>query len=645
MPPVLSVNSFGGGVVLEGSADVQHTDELMVADSYDIGPRGQLVAASDKSNFADTTAGTGTRLTPIYGMEVAQIPQGSFLLFVGDQGGNTRIATLNVDGTTDAGSSVGATLAGGISATFAEFPFVGTDGKQKRVVLICIGARPGQNPRAAQGLYALVYDQAVPSYSIAAISSYDSLGTGALGEFLGGTHGVQLYPRGVIAYNNFAWVWGFDNHDATNGDGPNRLMFSNVGNPLKYGLDPSPPPAVEVDRAFTDSDAFTIGGVGEAIRAACVWAGKLWIGTNRGLHYVDGFGRESFLTNGALPVAESKNVGGPHCLIEGPDRLLHSVGDDGHSIFNGNETLNPGRRLRDADDKSPGYWDLIWSDPSRATGFPGKTNQDLVWMLSIPEKMQVWIVIPYCSIANGYGPGSDTVIIKYHCATEGRTGGYTRQNFAGVIFTAGMVYMRDQTGEKQLFLCAPGTNKNVQRYGYKSTLATSPVMPSSLPDVTAGEYAPHGPDGIGVSRKLYLTLSWASASSLPLVFSITPYVDQEAAGSAFLLTIGPTAPVGPSDGDYWFDTSGTDTNLGNGTAGSFIPAHPGDYLLKRYKTSYAKWMYMYDGGEQGTRASIPLSYIPARGTRVKHKITCTSAAGRYQIEGLSLEPATIRPDR
>lgn len=643
MSPVLAIPSFGGGVVLEGSADVQRTDELQAADNYDIGPRGQLVAASDLSGFANAQAGLGVALTPVYGLDIIRAPQLPLMVFLGDHGGHTYQAVLTLNGLSDSGTDLGATPTGGIIASYVAFPYVDTTGAQIWVMLLCAGARFFQHARTGPGLFAIDYDPATATYGCNPISKYDALGTGDLGEFLGGTNAVQLYPRFIIGYNNFAFLFGFDNHDATTGDGPTRVMFSNLGNPLKYGLDPSPPPAVEADRAFTDSDAFTLGGAGEVCRGGCVWNGKLFVGTNRGLHYIAGFGRESFLTNGALPVAESRPIVGPHALIEGPDRVLYGVAADaGLWRFDGATTDPVGQKLRDFNWKSNGYWDLIWTDTSRTlASFPGQSNQDLVWMLADSDLQQVWIVIPYCSISNGAGYGTDTVVIKYHVLT----GGFTRQKFAGKILLKGAVFEAEQTGRKERFLCAPGTNPNIQYYAHKSTIGGAAPMPSSLPSATFGEYAPHGPDGVGVQRKLYLTLSWESSSALPLVFTITPYVDQEAAGSAITLTIGPTQPVGPSDGDLWFDTSGTDTNLGNGTAGSFIPAHAADYLLKRYKTTFAKWIYTFDGGEQGTRASIPIAYTPARGTRVKHSVVCTSAAGRYQIEGLGLEPATIRSDK
>jgi hypothetical protein len=650
--PILSVTAFGGGIVLEGSADSQSTDELREADSYDIGARGQLVAASDVSSFQNVTDGVNA-LSPVYGMCIIAVPQAPRLLFVGDAIGATNIAFNPLTGASLGGTSPGATYAGGWNVSFSVFPYVDPSGKQRRVVLVCISMRAAWGPKTggAIGLYAVIYNPGTGAFQTNPISDYDSLGTGAKGEYFQamaapGTHGLQLFPRGIVEYNNHAFAWGFDIKDATTGDGPNRVMFSNLGNPLKWGFDPQAAAiaggAAETDRAFEDSDAFTIGGSGSVIRAGCVWNGKLYLGTNEGLHSIEGWGRDSFKTNGANPVSASRNVIGLNAMIEGPDRKLYGVSDGGLWVFNGSTVSPVGDNLRDYASKSIGYWDLIWTDASRTLlGFPGQTNQDLVWMLSDTETNQVWTVIPFCDAAAGYGFGADTVIIKFNTIT----GGFVRQVFSGKTLLHGALFKRDATATAQRFICAPGYTTNVAKYAAKATAATSPVMPTAMPTATFGEYSPHGADGTGSSRKIYLTFSWESAAALPLVFSVTPSVDGKAIGAAITLTIGPSTPGSPADGDMWIDTSGTDMNLGNGTAGAIIPASPGDYIMKRWAAGRAKWDYVPSGGQQANRVSVPIAYTPIRGSRVKVRVVCVAANGRYQIEQLGLEPSTIRSDR
>ncbi len=104
------------------------------------------------------------------------------------------------------------------------------------------------------------------------------------------------------------------------------------------------------------------------------------------------------------------------------------------------------------------------------------------------------------------------------------------------------------------------------------------------------------------------------------------------------------SPRSPSNGDTWVDTSGLDTNLGNGTAGSFIPLSAADFIVRRYVSTWAKWVYTGNGGPQGTRMSVPVAYTSQRGTRVQVRVLCTAAAGRYQLEGLGLAPSTVRAD-
>lgn len=635
---VLHVAGYGGGVALEGSSDVQRTDELRRCDSYDIGPRGQLIAASDLSSYVDALSAGATALAPVYAIGIVPIPQSPQLVCVGDAGGNTYVSFIAIDGGTAAnGTSEGAAHSAGWSVTMASFPFVSPrTGAQVRLMLVCIAARAAYDPVVGLGLFAAYHS--APN-QVRAISRFDSLGTGPDGEVPTGTKGKQLYPRGVMAYNGHALLWGYDSHDGA-GDGPNRVMFSNIGNPLKVGVDPADadPALLGTDRDFEDSDAVLIGGAGEVIRAGLVWAEKAWFGTSAGLHYLAGFGRESFLTNGASAVRQSKNVVGPHALIEGPDGLMHGVGDEGHWVFDGSVSDPVGNKLRNFASKSPGYWDLIWTDDAGTlAAFPGRTNQDLVWMVADSELRQVLIGIPFCDATAGYGAGTDTVVIKYHVDSKG----YTRQVFAGKTMLSAVEFKREQVAASQRFVAGASLTTNVMRHRYKASGTSSPAMPSVLPDVEMGEYSPHGPDGVGVNRKLWLTVAWEAASALPLVFSMTPTVDGVAL-PAVKLTIGPTTPSTPSNGDLWVDTSGTDTNLGNGTAGSFIPASAADYILKRYVTTWAKWSYVPGGGQQGTRVTVPLAYDPTRGTRTVYRVQCTAASGRYQLEGAGLDPSTIR---
>jgi len=635
---VLSVPVFGGGVALEGSSDAHRTDELTACDGYDIGPRGQLVAASDLSNFAAVQDGHATAMALMFAIEALAIPQAPKLIVVGATSSTTDTAVAIVDPVSATVSPIldlGSTVAAGVNVTTVTFPYVKA-GVQTRVALICLGARGAQTPRSTLGMYALIWDGT--SYSLKAMDRFDALGTGPDGQINpnAATHSKKLYPRGCVAYNNHVFLFGFDDSDATNGDGPTRLMFSNLANPLKYGNDPTPTD-VTTDRAFVDSDALLLGGAGEMIRAGYVWSGKLWVGTNKELHFVEGMGRDSFLANGAIPIKKSRNVVGPKAMIEGPDGLLYGVSDEGLWQFDGAAVEPIGNRVRDFATKSNGWWDCIWTDPARATTYPGQTNQDLVWMVADPETMQVWVVIPWCSISNGYGYGTDTVIIKYHCLT----GGFTRQPMPGVQLTAGAWFKRDVVANNGRFIAVPGVTQNLRRYAYKATAAASPALPSSAPDVTFGEYAPFGPNGVGVMRKRYLTIAWEAASALPLVFTLTPTIDGQSM-TAVTLTIGATAPGTPADGDLWVDTSGTDTNLGNGTAGAIVPANAADFLVKSWVATWNKWAYVGAGGQQGTRITVPVAFSARRGTRFKLRMQNVSAAGRWQLEGLGEKPAGVR---
>jgi hypothetical protein len=425
-------------------------------------------------------------------------------------------------------------------------------------------------------------------------------------------------------------------------------MFSNLGNPFKFGNDNQ---AASGDRFFTDSDAIVIGEVGEEIRAALAWRGKLWIATNRELHYLAGYGRESFQTDGVVGVHRTEHACGPHGLCEGPDGLLYGLSASGLWAFDGSgapERLY--RKLRDFAGRSPGWFDCLWTDTTRAAGYPGQTNLDLAWLVSVPEAQQVWCVIPYCDSVAGYGFGSDTVVIKYHVLT----GGFTKQTFPGVALVHGAYVRQTPTARGGLYVLetnGSGSGRaTVRRYAAKATQATAPAVPATTPAATIRTipYAPFGPDGAGICRKVLLTLAWESAASLPLHLVLGATVDDESVASC-RLSIAPVSPESlalvNAEGDLWLDTSGTDAAIGVGTAGAAIAAGA-DYVLKRYRLG--AWTKVYGaGGQKGARATVPVAFPPRRGTRVQVSValdttTATPAAGRFQLEGLGLAPAPLQ---
>lgn len=636
----LHLSDFGGGVALVGSADTERTDELLACDSYEIGERGQLIVASDLSNFGASlgVGGGGGFATNLYGVELAGTAQDRYLLIVGEAiraaVNGMQVWKYTIPALVQVSLSSGLARAQGAIVTFASFPFVDILGVQQRPTLICIAPRETENPRDGNGLF--VHHDSGGGFGEDTGLVFDWLGTGSgqYNELTAGTQGKALFPRGIGAYNNHILLWGFDSRDAVKGDGPNRLMFSNLGNPFKIGNDPGP---AGVDRTFNDTDAINIGGSGEIIRAGLEWQGKFWLATNKELHYLAGFGRESFLTNGTVKIRKSRNACGPHSLIEGPDSLLYGVSSEGLWGFDGGVVEPIYRRLVDFRGKSLGWWDLIWQDTTRGTAYPGQTNQDLVWMLSDPDAMQVWIVIPWCSAAAGYGYGTDTVIIKYNV----ETGGFTRQVIVGKQLTHGMLLRRETASPKRILMLqtqAVVVEQNIREYGAKANASVSPIVPVSLPDVTFGEYAAFGPDEKGLDRRLYLTISFDSAASLPIVFLATPTIDGEAQ-AAIRISIQSAAPVAPADTDMWLDTSGTDQNIGNGIAGAITPA-AADYVFKRWKSSWNKWVLVPEGGgELGTRVTVPIAYKGVPGDRRKMRLQTVALAGRYQIESIGLDPA------
>lgn len=643
MPGTIDVAGFGGGVVLAATAEGLNTDELQKADGVDLGDRGQMISAALESFYTniDASAGVLNPLNPIYGIFAALWAADVQCVVAGAQNGGGGHIFARFDPATEGASVPGAKIEGGFSislinphghiATFATFPYVKA-GVQIRPLLMNVSARLPELPGSVSiGCVVLTFAAGV--YTWRFLNQFDTLGTGTIGEFAGGTKGKALFFRVIEAYNNHIFGAGFDNSDV-NKDGQNRLMFSNTANPLKWGNDNLA--AVGGDRDFADTDAILVGGAGEIVIALRSAGGRLWIGTNRGLHWLQGFGRDSFITDGTTAIAKALDVIGPNALQEGPDGILYGCSSRGLWAYDG-EVVHLYKKLVDPNGHSIGYWDLIWYDATQAAGaYPGRTNADLVWLLSVPELKQLWVVIPHCNAAAGSGIGIDTVIVKFHT----QTGGFTRQVFLNKTFTHGVVVKRSAVNpDAILFVHSPvvPSANSIYRYRYRA-LATD--SPASVPmSIIAGEYSPFGPDGSGVCRLAYLTLSWENVAALPVVITLTPFVDQQQLENV-VVSIQVAAPGAPADGDLWLDTSNTDTNLGNSVAGAFTVA-AGDYILKRWIASWAKWVVVPGGGgEKGTRATIPIAFRPVRGARIKFGAS-VAAAGRVAIEVLGQKPELV----
>lgn len=663
----LHVSSFGGGVVIEGAADQRRISEVLRADSFSIGARGALVVASDASDYTTLEDGAASPapwsklhqlLSAMPGFDPTQViaigegeasqdpgtdPYGSAYLlrsFLRDGEGSTVGTPQIIELTIVAGDPPQPPSTEGVVVTGFAWPGVWTipgsgPDLSVNVALICIGAREGFAPKSnvAFGLYFAVLVVGSSEFIIFPSKDFNCLGTGPFGDGVDptdvGSDSQQLYFRGVVGYNDHAFGWGFDSADTTNGDGPARVMFCNQGLPLKWGNDNQ---AASGNRFFTDSDAITLGGRGEIVRAGCAIFGRLYLGTNKGLHFITGYGRESFLTDGFKPVTDAYNTCGPHGLIEGPDKKLYGTADIGLWRYSGEGVPEPlFLKLVDFAGNSNGYWDLIWTDRARATTYPGRTNQDLVWMTVDWDAQEILVGIPWCDAEAGEGYGLDTVVIRFNVRTEG----FSRQVFEGVQYTsAAFLRHEGQFPAVKFFGTATAGVATIRRYGYAAD-GVPPMLPLALPRAVLGPYAPFGPDGDGVTRRVYLTLAWESADALPLAFDVVVSIDESEVDS-FALYIGPTISVAVAVGSYWVDTSQTDTNLGNATAGAAIPAR-GGYLLK-VKQSDGSWLQRGGMGQKGTRVTIPLGVERVPGARVTVDATCTAAIGRFQWEGLGLEP-------
>lgn len=536
MAPFAHVLGFGGGVALEGAADTQRVDELETCDGYDIGTRGALIAARDVADYVTvkdlaTVPAAWTKVFDVHGVAgnnyMKELLAGEGLVvataryLVGSlarEGAVSPISgaadVLELDAPIELGVAGAKPVVRteGVVATVAAFPGVyairqpAEVAKKANVFLVNFGAREGFAANLAPGLYVVTCIPPSTDFAIHAISRYDSLGTGERGEYkiatnTAGTKAKQLYFRGVCAYKSFAVGWGFDYNDATDREGPAVLMFANIANPLKWGNDDQG--VGGTDREFTDSDRIPIGDGGETIRAGLSFNERLYIGTDKQMHFLAGDGRDSFITDGANPVAKSENVLGAHCFIEGPDKLAYGCGDFGLWAFDGNTFERHHTRLRDFTGRSPGWWDLIWTDRLRSDVYPGKTNGDLVWMQADYENEQVVVGVPWCNATSGRGYGTDTVVIKFNV----RTKGFTRQVFAGVQYTAADYVRRQrQFSAQRFFATATAAAATVKRYGAPN--AGTGKIASPLPSTKIGPRVLYGPNSRGVYGRVDITLAW-----------------------------------------------------------------------------------------------------------------------------------------
>ena len=422
----LHLSKFSG-IIRAGSPDAQETSELLRADGVDVGPRGQLVAASAPTDYVSLKDVTNAAFwDQLYALGRGIIGQRSRVIAVGNKNLQYQIAWIDREGSASPVPNAQVIALGvphllanpGINVSIVNMPAVA--GGLERI-FVNAGAREGFYPNTAPGLHVLVFDLFPVAYPITGFQSLANVPPNT----------KQLYFRGIAPYNNYLWGWGYDSADGVNFDGPCRLMFSNPGDGGRWGNDNQ---SVLANRLFTDSDAVILGGSGEIIRGALSWNERLFIGTNQKLHFVAGYGRDTFLTDGSNPVSDSFSIVGARALLEGPDKMLYGVAEkSGLWVLAPSGAPDPvGLKLVDFNGRSRGYWDCIWTDPTQLTDYPGKTNRDLVWTIAEHDTKQVIVGIPWCNAVAGYGYGLDTVVIKYHT----HTGGFTRQVFAGVQYTA-----------------------------------------------------------------------------------------------------------------------------------------------------------------------------------------------------------------
>jgi hypothetical protein len=640
-PKVLNVSAFEG-VMLAGSPLTRKISQLDACENYEIGLGGQIQIASMPTDYLvlnDQANPTPNPWTRIYGLFAGRFQQKVVLYAVGQgtsfggppvhfmghftpRGESSPVNPLNIVNF-DPNVNVW-----GFIVTACTFPYVTTG--QQFLTLFNVGARGAQNPRDAPGLWAI-------SDNGQTLQQVKSLGIG--------TNAVPLYFRGIEVYNNMVFGYGFDNSDATHGDGPNRLMFSNVTFPLLWGNDNIS--KATPNRPFTDSDAVPVGSGDEAIRGLRAARGRLWIGTNRGLHYIEASGRQSIKQDGGSVSRVTGSLGciGPNAMCQGPDGKLYYVSPQGlcvveqPTIYSPPIVNNLGAKLWDGAGHSRDWWDLIWFDQTASIlGYPGQTNQDLVSIMVDQDMHTIRIVIPYCDPFTGYGPGTDTVMINYHVSS----GGFSRVIMQSNAFTGSLYLPREQTTLGGMFLArSSGIGTNIQRYAFRNSQADDAPLPPNggVAKFRHGPVYLFGAEGEGTDQKFYLTVSWKVGVEPDFEFGVAVEVDGNPI-PPLTITIGAVQPDG-GNGDMWVDTSNLDTSLGNATAGTSIKANNG-FQIKRYVPTWGKWVRVPGGGQQENRVTIPIAVQSQLGNYMRVEVSMLNANAPHQIEVLGYQPAILK---
>ena len=264
----LHVAAFGGGVVLEGAADTRKIDEVLQADAIDIGPRGALIATSDVTPYVVLNDGASVPAawSKLYGL-FSMMPGTAFVQMVAIGEGQARVdafspygpayivrtfdregdaspvtgtaADFNLLSTAATLSAPTVPLANGAQVTYVAWPGVfklPTAGVGLwNLSFLCLGAREGVSPEAVSAFGLWAVGQVVGSLGtfVFPISQFNALGTGTLGDGVTptdiGTHAQQLFFRGIVAWNDFLFGWGFDS--SIGGDAARRAESRHVLEP------------------------------------------------------------------------------------------------------------------------------------------------------------------------------------------------------------------------------------------------------------------------------------------------------------------------------------------------------------------------------------------------------------------------------